>query len=93
MSHSVTLNWQEADTVDGYNVYRGVSPGAETAVPLNGTTLVSGLSYDDTTVVFGNTYYYAVTAVKGGIESVHSNEAVAAVTLPSAPLSVVARVA
>lgn len=91
MAHFVTLTWQEADTVDGYNVYRGIAAGAETAVPLNGTTLVNALSYVDSTVVFGQSYDYVVTAVKGGIESVHSNEAVAVVNLPSAPINLVAK--
>lgn len=91
MAHGVTLSWLEADSVDGYNVYRGITSGAETAVPLNGTTLVSALTYTDSTVVFGQTYDYVVTAVKGGIESPHSNEAVAAVNLPSPPNNVVAK--
>jgi hypothetical protein len=94
MAHSVTLNWvasTDSTTTgfQGYNVYRGVAAGQETAVPLNGSTPISALTYSDTTVADGGSYFYAVTALLNGLESVHSNEATA-VILPFAPTGLVA---
>jgi fibronectin type 3 domain-containing protein len=75
VTHSVALNWTAStSTVSGYNVYRSTTSG-------NGYTkvnpgLVGGVSYSDTTVVNGTTYYYVTTAVDGsGNESGYSNEA------------------
>jgi fibronectin type 3 domain-containing protein len=91
MAHTVSLTWTaSADAVDGYNVYRGTSPGAEGAVPINGT-LVTGTSYIDANVADGASYDYYVTASANGIESLHSNE-VQAVILPAAPTNLVAKV-
>ena len=74
VQHSVALTWgASTSTVAGYNVYRStVSGGSYTKV--NGS-LVSGLSYTDSTVQSGTTYYYVTTAVdSSGNESVYSNE-------------------
>ncbi|MBI3537665.1 MAG: hypothetical protein HY070_08930 [Chloroflexi bacterium] len=62
----ITLSWT-ASTTTGvtYNVYRGT-------VSNNLTLLKSGittLSYKDTAVVKGTTYYYYVKAAKNGVES------------------------
>jgi fibronectin type 3 domain-containing protein len=59
--------------VSGYNVYRGtVSGGPYTKVNAALTTL---LTYTDSTVVSGQTYFFVTTAVDGsGNESVFSNE-------------------
>lgn len=82
--HSVTLTWNAStDTVDGYNVYRGAAAGAEVGPPLNGTTLVTALTFTDTNP--NETDWYVVRAVRAGVESVNSNEI--AVTLPPAPPS------
>lgn len=91
MAHSVTLSWiASIDAVDGYNIYRGVNPpGNESTTPLNGTTLVTGTSYTDLTVVVGGNYDYIVTSVKSGIESIHSNESTARI-LPAPPTNLVA---
>lgn len=92
MAHSVTLSWTASvDLVDGYNIYRGTNPpGNEGAVPLNGTTLVTGTSYTDTTVVPG-LYDYVVTSVKSGVESIRSGETIARI-LPAPPTNLVASV-
>ena len=93
MSHSVSLNWTASiDQVDGYNIYRGTSAGGEAATPINGSTLVTATSFVDASVLEGSTYDYYVTAVKSGIESLHSNE-VSAVILPGAPSNLVATAA
>jgi hypothetical protein len=75
--------------VDGYNVYRGFSPGAEGTTPLN-PALITGTTFTDTTPLVGEDYY-VVKASKSGVLSVASNE-VAAAILPAAPtgLTVVA---
>jgi fibronectin type 3 domain-containing protein len=92
MAHSVSLSWiASTDVVDGYNVYRGPSAGSESTTPVNGATLVLGTTFVDSSVVEGSTYYYYATGVKGGVESLHSNE-VQAVVLPAAPTNLAATV-
>ena len=87
MAHTVTLSWTAStDAVDGYNIYRGVATGQETT--LVNTALVTGTSFTDTTAVVGSDFYVA-KAVKGGVESIASNE-VSVVLLPAAPTNLVA---
>ena len=77
----VSLSWQGAtdcngNPVDGYNIYRGTSPGGPYA-KLN-VALIGGTQYYDT--AGPTTYYYVVTAVDSdGDESVYSEERSAAV--------------
>ena len=78
-NHRVALTWDpSASQVVGYNVYRGDKhngPYSQINSALQSTT-----SYTDTTVAGGSTYYYVATAVDSeGVESQHSNEAVATV--------------
>lgn len=81
--HAVTLSWTASVSagVAGYNVYRsGTTGGPYTKV---NTALVAGLTYMDTSVMAGQTYYYVTTAVDGsGNESVYSNEASASIPTP-----------
>jgi endoglucanase len=94
MAHSVTLTWiASTDTVSGYNVYRGTSgAGSEGASPINGTTLVTGLTYVDTNVADGTSYEYYVEAVSAaGLSSVPSVQVSA--TVPVAPPTGLAAVA
>jgi hypothetical protein len=72
--HSVALNWGASGTsVAGYNVYRSTVSGSSYA-KMNGSML-GGVSYADSSVQSGQTYYYVATAVdSSGIESVYSNE-------------------
>jgi hypothetical protein len=74
VAHSVTLTWNAStSTVSGYNVYRGTVSGSG-YVKLN-SSLVAVLTYTDSTVQSGTTYFYVTTAVdSSGSESVHSNE-------------------
>jgi hypothetical protein len=78
-THSVTLGWAaSSSTVSGYNVYRSTTSGSGYA-KLN-SSLVAGVSYDDTTVQNGTTYYYVVTSVdSSGTESSDSNQATAVI--------------
>jgi hypothetical protein len=82
VAHSVTLSWvaSTSTTVVGYNIYRGSVSGGPYS-KLNSTPN-AGLTYTDSTVAAGQTYFYVVTAVdSSGNESVVSNEA--AVTVPT----------
>jgi hypothetical protein len=74
VSHSVALNWaSSSSSVAGYNVYRSSVSGSSYA-RMNASP-VSGVSYADSNVVSGQTYYYVATSVDGsGNESVYSNE-------------------
>jgi hypothetical protein len=76
--HSVTLSWiASTSSVQGYYVYRGtISGGPYTRL----SALETGLSYVDSTVASGQTYYYAVTALGvGSVESAYSNQAPAVI--------------
>jgi len=78
-AHSVSLAWDASEShgVTGYNVYRSLqSEGPYTMLT---TAPVPGTSYKDDTVEAGTTYYYVVTAVASGIQSVYSNQAEATV--------------
>ncbi len=82
-SHSVTLTWNASTSanVAGYNVYRGTASGGP-YTKLN-SSLVPSLTYQDTTVQSGQTYYYVTTAVDGsGNESTYSNQAQAVIPYP-----------
>lgn len=88
MAHSVSLSWvASTDTVDGYNIYRGSAAGAETTQI---ASLVSGVSFLDTTPAVGEDFY-VVKSSRNGAESVASNE-VSVVLLPAAPTNLVATV-
>jgi fibronectin type 3 domain-containing protein len=82
VQHSVDVNWgASTSTVAGYNVYRGtVSDGPYSKV---NTTLIPGLTFTDTTVSSGATYFYVVTAVAAdGTESPFSSQVQAAIPNP-----------
>jgi hypothetical protein len=84
-THIVSLGWQAStDSVQGYNVYSAANaPGTEKAnPPLNGSTLITGTTFD-ATVPSPGVYEFVVTAVEGGAESVISNEVTA--TVPPFP--------
>jgi hypothetical protein len=81
-SHWVSLNWTAStSTVVGYYVYRGTQSGGP-YTQLNSTP-VTTTTFDDSTVTSGQTYYYVVTAVdSNNVQSVYSNQVVAAVPSP-----------
>jgi len=74
VNHAVALNWgASSSSVAGYNVYRSSVSGSSYA-KVN-SSLVGGVSFTDSNVQAGQTYYYVATAVDaGGTESVFSNE-------------------
>jgi hypothetical protein len=74
-SHSVMLNWTASPSpgVTGYNVYRSTVSGSGYA-KIN-SSVVSGLTYTDATVVNGVTYYYVTTSLNAsGDESSYSEQ-------------------
>ena len=72
-SNSVHLYWTSAPFAVTYNVYRGTTPGGESATPI--ATGINTNSYTDNTAVNGTTYYYTVSGVSGGGIGPASNEA------------------
>ena len=81
-SHSVALAWNASpSTVVGYNVYRGGQTGGP-YTKLN-ASVQPGLTYSDTNVQAGVTYFYVVTCVDANsVESTFSNESAALVPTP-----------
>jgi SdrD B-like domain len=80
VTHTVALSWGvSTSTVSGYNVYRSTVSGTG-YTKINGSTLVTILSYTDAAVQNGTTYYYVTTAVDStGAESLYSNQATAVI--------------
>jgi hypothetical protein len=74
--HTVALSWNVSSLAAGYNVYRSVTSGGGYS-KLN-SSLDSGLSYTDSTVQNGQSYFYVTTAVDAaGNESAFSLEVLA----------------
>jgi hypothetical protein len=74
VNHSVTLSWTPStSTVTGYNAYSSkVSGGPYTKL---NSSVDSAMSYTDSTVQAGQTYYYVVTSVESSnVESIYSSE-------------------
>ncbi len=83
---TVTLTWQApasdgGSAVTSYKVYRGATAGSEVLL----TTLGNVLTYTDSAVTNGQTYFYQVTATNGFGESPKSNEVSAIPNVPPPP--------
>lgn len=79
-SRSVVLSWNGSASLNirGYQVYRSTLRGGPYSL-LN-SSIISNLTYTDSTVDKGKTYYYVSTAVDStGAESGYSNETAAVV--------------
>jgi hypothetical protein len=81
VAHSVTLTWTEGSpAVRGYNVYRSSNSGVSYK-KLN-SSLVITTQYTDSTVLGGQTYFYAATSLNpGNVESEYSDQV--SVTIPT----------
>jgi len=84
--YAVKLTWSASSDAAAnpsltYNVYRAAAC-PEHFVKINSVP-VTGTSYADTNVGAGAAYCYQVTAVLSGVESVPSNQVVAAIPPPS----------
>ncbi len=78
VQYSVSLYWNSSVGAAGYNVYRSTS-ATGTYSKIN-STLEANTAYIDSTVVGGQTYYYAATSVNSaGQESARSTPPVDAV--------------
>src|SRR5205807_765017 len=82
----VTLTWQApasngGSPITNYRIYRGTSSNGETLK----ATIGNVLTYTDTSVTNGVTYYYQVSAVNGAGEGPRSNEASATPSPPPPP--------
>ena len=93
---SVALSWTTPSddggaSISGYEIYRGGSPGTATLLTSTGNVL----TYTDTSVANGTTYWYQVAAVNSVDAGTRSNEVSArpqaGATAPSAPLGLTAR--
>jgi hypothetical protein len=78
-SYTVSLAWTAStSTVSGYNIYRSTTNGS--GYSRINSSLVGPVSYADSTVQNGVTYYYVTTAVdSSGNESGFSNQATAVI--------------
>jgi hypothetical protein len=84
VSHSVTLSWTASTSpaVVGYNVYRATTSGGPYA-KVNGGACVAAMTYSDSSVTSGHTYYYVATAVdSSNSESAYSTQATSVVPTP-----------
>lgn len=85
----VILNWAApasngGSAITGYRIYRGTTPGGESATAIANLGVV--LTYTDTGRTNGTRYYYKVSAVNGVGEGTQSGETSAVpATLPGAP--------
>jgi predicted phage tail protein len=92
----VSLSWTAPASdggaaISGYLIYRGTSPGAESATPVNGSP-VSATSYTVTGLASGTTYYFKVAAInaakhQGNDSGEVSATPTSATTSPSATAS------
>ena len=74
---TVALSWTANGEGDlaGYNIYRSTTSPVALTSPINGGTLVTGTTYNDTGRTNGQIYYYVITAVDtGALQSGASNE-------------------
>jgi fibronectin type 3 domain-containing protein len=78
---TVALEWSAATGADSYQVKRATAPGGPYTTLASGVT---GLTYNDSAVTNGTTYYYVISGVNAVAESANSAE-VSAMPLPPVP--------
>ncbi|MBA1443926.1 MAG: PKD domain-containing protein [Gammaproteobacteria bacterium] len=72
--NEVFLTWAPVAGADSYNIYRSTTPGGPYALIASGH-VCDYCAYYNPGLTNGVTYYYVVTSVSGGSESLSSNEA------------------
>ena len=77
----VGLSWDAVDGATSYIVKRATTPGG----PYETITTTAAITYTDSDVTNGTTYYYVVTAIVNNVESDPSNEASATPAAPTDP--------
>jgi fibronectin type 3 domain-containing protein len=87
----VTLKWNASSGATSYNIYRSLTPGGEGTTAYK--TGVTTISFTDTGLTNGTTYYYEVSAVNSAGESGQSSEASATPQLvkPATPTGLAAK--
>jgi len=78
---AVDLSWTGSPVATSYNVYRAATSTGEGATPI--ATGLLNASFHDTGLSNGTPYFYQVTAVESGSESLRSNEASATPQVPA----------
>jgi hypothetical protein len=87
-STQISLSWTSVINTTGYKIERGFTPGGPyTQI---GTTTTDVVTYNDTTVTPGNTYYYQVRAYNIIGDGGYSPEINAGTIPPSAPTALTA---
>jgi hypothetical protein len=90
--HSVTLQWSTGVNLSAtFNVYRSPISGNYNSPPLNAQPISAPqaalTTFIDTTVTPG-TWFYTVTTVVGGVESLLSNEVKVVISSALAPAAI-----
>jgi hypothetical protein len=67
----VTLSWDAVTNATSYNIKRSTTSGTETLIT---SVTGSAITFNDSDLTNGTTYYYVVSAVNSGGESANSNE-------------------
>jgi len=71
--HHATLTWNAGTSISGYNIYRSTTSGGP--YTKQNFSLITALTYTDTTAQAGQTYFYVATAVgMTGVESSFSTQ-------------------
>ncbi|MGO8669784.1 MAG: fibronectin type III domain-containing protein [Capsulimonadaceae bacterium] len=78
----VSLSWSATLGATSYNIYRATTSGGEGSTAYK--TGITTVSYTDSGVTNGLTYYYTVAAINGGGTSAQSSEA-SATLVPAVP--------
>jgi hypothetical protein len=86
--HAVDLTWNASvDTILGYNMYRSSTSGSG-YIKIN-LAIITGLTFTDSGVKGGETWFYVARSATSSAESINSNEAKAVIPLqPPSALSV-----
>jgi N,N-dimethylformamidase beta subunit-like, C-terminal/Domain of unknown function (DUF4082)/Malectin domain/Bacterial Ig-like domain len=73
---SIAVSWSSVPNASGYDVYRALAPrqGGQPLGSLANAQPVTGTSFTDIGLASATDYYYVVTAVVGGVQSLASTE-------------------